>query len=542
MLFVDLLSCIVALFLAYFILYNLVVVFYSARGRMFDVSKKDYMSKYQQNLTIIIYSHNNSDKVKELIDSLNRQDYDDDKYSVNVLLDNCNDENIKLLEILGNAKLWRINTDVKPIGKYKSLSWLFERIMACENTNAFVFISADHKIKPDFLQKVNTAAYYNPVVVGEILKKKSEFHNRILNFKNKLANKVFKHGRFYASLGNIIQSEVFVICQEVLEKVPFKKTDRGFEEYEYSIALQRYDIPVLYSQDVAVTKTSSETLRTLAVKAYEKRYKSFITFQNNIKFLLTGNLSVKELVLSLVYPSNTVFVFWCAILIFVQKLYPDFYFSHSINPVWLYILLASKFFIDIYAMLTMRCGFADYKTVFGYFFLAPVILIKSIIIGFNSPKKHTRHNIPKSTVQPEKSTFDRHVVDAIITNGKKDLPCKLEITSTDEYSQVVFVFNNKRLTTSKQPRINYAIEELISKLRSHGFALKICANCGFFYLTEAAISSYDGEKGYCLQNNFKYGSKEKEYTCVWDGCFNIIPSQAKNYILQQLGVENKNKQ
>jgi len=540
MFFADLLSCIVALFLGYFILYNLVIVFYSSRGRLFDVSKKDYMTKYQQNLTVIIYSHNNSEKVKELIDTLNRQEYDADKYKINVLLDNCNDENIKLLEILGTAKLWRLNSDVKPVGKYKALSWLFERIMACENTNAFVFISADHKIKPDFLQKVNTAAYYNPVVVGEVLKKRTELYNRILNFKNKLANKVFKHGRFYASLGNIIQSEVLVICQEVLEKVPFKKTDKGFEEYEYSIALQRYDIPVLYSQDVAVTKTSVETLKTLAIKAYEKRYKSFITFQNNFKFLLTGNLSVKELVLSLVYPSNTVFVLCCMVLALIQKLYPDFYFSHSITPVWLYVLMFSKFFIDAYAMVSMRCGFLDYKTAFSYLFIAPAILVNSIIIGFKSPQKIKKTNASqKQIIHPEKTTFDRHVVDAIITNGKKDLPCKLEITCTDEYSQVAFLFNNKRLTTSKQPRINYAIEELITKLRSHGFALKICANCGFFYLTEAAISNFDGEKGYCLQNNFKNGSKEKEYTCVWDGCFNIIPAQARNYILQQLGVENK---
>ncbi len=128
-------------------------------------------------------------KVKELVEAFNRQEYDRSKFTVNILLDNCNDENIKLLEIIGGTKLWRINTDVKPIGKYKSLSWLFERIMACENTNAFVFLSADSKIKSDFLQKVNTAVHYNPVIVGEVIKKKNHFYNKLINFRNKLKHR-----------------------------------------------------------------------------------------------------------------------------------------------------------------------------------------------------------------------------------------------------------------------------------------------------------------------------------------------------------------
>jgi len=82
MFFVDLISWVILIYLSYFIVYNFVIIFNSSRGRLFDVAKKDYMSKFQQNLTVVIYSHNNSHKVKELIEALNKQDYERYKYSM----------------------------------------------------------------------------------------------------------------------------------------------------------------------------------------------------------------------------------------------------------------------------------------------------------------------------------------------------------------------------------------------------------------------------------------------------------------------------
>jgi len=193
-------------------------------------------------------------------------------------------------------------------------------------------------------------------------------------------------------------------------------------------------------------------------------------------------------------------------------------------------------------MLTARCRFNDYKKAVALFFVSPVLYVKSVFRGFLVNSGHKPIKKKQKKAKSETLNYDKHTVDATITNGKKELPCKLEIIKADDFSQVVFIFNNKRLSSSKQSRINYAVEEIIGKLRSHGFALKICANCGYFYMPESIISQADGEQGYCLYNNFKCASKEKEYAYVWDGCFNIIPHQAKNYILQQLGVENtKNK-
>jgi cellulose synthase/poly-beta-1,6-N-acetylglucosamine synthase-like glycosyltransferase len=496
------------------------------------------MSNFQQNLTVIIYSHNNSLKVKELIETLHYQDYEKSKYTLNVLLDNCNDENIKLLEILGKAKLWRINTDIKPIGKFKALSWLFERILACENTNAFVFINADHKIQNDFLTKVNAALFYNPVIVGETIKKNTGFYNRIFNFKNKIKNFVFKHGRFYCDLGNVIQSDVLAISQEVLEKIKFKKSDYGFEEYEYSVKLKRKDVPVYYSSEVSVIKSGTESLRSLAIKDYQERYKSLITFKNNYYLLFKNTtLATKEMVLSLVYPSNTMFVFAVIALMIINAAFKTTYFSYTVDFNFLMWLIILKFAANINAMLVCKCDITDWQTAINLLFISAPLYVKSLMLGILKDITLKLPKIKRKNIEAVPLNFEKHLVDATITNGKQELPCTLEIIKTDEYSQAIFKFREKKLSSTKQPRINYAIEEIIQKLREHGFAIKICANCGYFYMTESTAAHSCGEKGFCLQNNFKNGSKDKEYVCAYDGCFNIIPPQARNYILQQLGLK-----
>ncbi len=170
----------------------------------------------------------------------------------------------------------------------------------------------------------------------------------------------------------------------------------------------------------------------------------------------------KELVLSLIYPSNTAFVLLTLLLMFVDKNYTATYFSHTVSFNYICLLLASKFLVDVYSMLTIRCGYNDYKTSIEFFFVSPVLYVKSLLSGVLKNTYSRPLFTNKKTPKADTLNFDKHTVDATITNGKKDLPCKLEITKTDEYSQVVFIFNNKRLSSSKQPRINYATEEIIN--------------------------------------------------------------------------------
>lgn len=542
MILVDIIAWIFFTCLVCFTLYGFIIIFKSSQGRFIDVEKREYQPQFHKKFTVVIYSHNNSAKVKTLVESFSRQNYTNDKYSINVILDNCDNENAKLLEILGNTRLWRLNTDVKPIGKYKSFAWFVERVRSVENTNAFIFLDAECKIKNDLLEKANKNLNENAVIAGETVKRKNFLLNRLINFRNKAQNRVIRHGRFYSGLGNVIDTDILLIRQDILEKISFETVDNGFEEYEYPLKLRYFNVPIAYSSDITVYKNRAETIKSIAMKDYKKRSRAFRTFLSNFNILFSrGKLSVKEYILSLLYPSETVFVFWNLALLYISLVYTDTYFSKIIGTNVVLWLVASRAFSVFCSLMTLRGNIRDYYNGGILIFLAPIIYARSMLIGFIAPIKEKKK---KDKFVPNVINFETNVVEATITDGKKEFPCRIEITKTDENARVTFMFKNKKLNSSKQPRVSYAIEEIIDKLRRHGFSLKVCSNCGYFHITESSAAHSDGEQGYCLFRNFKENTTEKDFSPVWESCKDILPFQARGYILQQLGLkknDSKNK-
>ena len=535
MIFVDLFAWIIFIFLTWYVLLQFYIISCSSRGRIVDIEKRSYSNKFDQNITVIVYSHNNLETVIELVEGLKKQNYDSDKFSVNVILDNCDDESAKLLEIIGGTRLWRITTDVKPIGKYKAIAWLLERILSVENTNAFVFLTADVLVKQDFLSKLNSAIQDNPVLIGDILPVDDNynFFTKLHLLKSKIKNKINVHGRHYASLANLLDSNIFAIRQDILEKINFQLCDNGFEEFEYSVKLSNTNIEITYSSEFAVYKQFFESLSSLAISQYKKRYKSFITFKNNFMLLFSGtNLKTKELLLSLLYPSGTLFTMLVIGLFWVspQIKYTGLCFIHI---KFLIFLLFGYFIASFASAIGAKAGFENIKTSIQGMFLAPVIFVCSfflkLVLNFNLKFKE------KNKAQINKDN-EKVVIDVTITDGRGDIPCKLEIKQGEE-NQAIFIFKNKKMASAKHPRIDDAIEELIEKLKLHGFALKICLNCGYFEINNNVIAKFDGKQGYCLFKNLDTGTKEKHYSYIWKSCPNIIPPQARNIILKQLGFD-----
>ncbi|HSA07080.1 MAG TPA: glycosyltransferase family 2 protein [Candidatus Gastranaerophilales bacterium] len=535
MILVDFIAWLLFISLICFVIYRYIIIFNSSKGRLLDIEKREYNSRYHRKFTIIIYSHNNSSRVKSLLESFSKQNYEENNYSINVILDNCDEENTKLLEIIGGARLWRINTDIKPLGKYKSFAWLLERLRVFENTNAFLFIDGECKIKNDLLEKSNVCLNENAVIVGETVKRKNFLFNRIYNFRNKLINRITRHGRFYSSLGNMIDGDILLIKQEVLEKIEFESIDNGFEEYEYPVKLTYFKVPVVYSNEITVFKSQAETLKSFAIKDYKSRFRALRTFLNNFNLLFSkGKFSVKEYILSMIYPSGTVFLLYSFVLMAISQIYAGTYFSKFISMNILVGLIGAKIISDFYSIIILRGSPKEYYYAILLFLLSPVIYLRSVLTGFIT---HSSNKKGKEGFNPGVISFEKNIAYSTITNGKKEFPCELEVIKSDENAKVIFHFKDKKMNSSKQPRVSYAVEEIIGKLKKHGFSLKVCSNCGYFYFTESSAAHTDGEKGYCLYKNFKENSKEKEFMPVWGSCKNIIPSQARTYILQQLGID-----
>ena len=99
-------------------------------------------------VNIIICDDNlrDANKIKSIVE----------KYMINVILDNCTDETARVLEISSGTRLWRLNSeDGMPVGKAEAIKWFFDLIFINDKSDAFVFLSGDCTIRPDFLVRLN---------------------------------------------------------------------------------------------------------------------------------------------------------------------------------------------------------------------------------------------------------------------------------------------------------------------------------------------------------------------------------------------------
>ncbi len=534
MFFIDVLTLPVLLFLVYYVLLTFFIVQKSASGKIKDIEKRNYLAKFQQHITVIVYSQNNSSTVTGLVENLRKQEYSPEKYSINVILDNCTDDSSKLLEIIGGCRLWRINTENKPLGRNKSFAWLLERILTSENTNLFVFMNGDCSINPDFLSKINDSSFDNPVVLGEIQPQdeKQNIFGRISFLNKKINNRVFKHGRYYAKLSNVLDNELFAIRQDILEKINFDISDNGFEEYDYSVKLAKAKIFVSSSSAFCAYTNAEENLFSLAGKDYLKRYKSFVTFKNNcLIFFVKRRTKAKELVLSMIYPSATTFVINLCVLFVISNIYRETLLASLLNLQLFLAVLGAYAAERVLTLSVARLSFKEYKTSIEAMLFAPIIYLFSVLEGF---KIKLNFNIQLPKIKINKKPKKRESYDIVVTDGAKELACKLETLETSKYAQTFFVFKNKKLASSKQPRLDFALNELIEKLKGHGFAIKICQNCGYFKFSHEDAQKYEGKQGLCLYDNINNGSEASEYTYIWNTCRNIVPAQARDYIMKQM--------
>ena len=223
--------------------------------------------------------------------------------------------------------------------------------------------------------------------------------------------------------------------------------------------------------------------------------------------------------------------------LFNVSLFTNTRFANAISINAVLLLLFGYFAGKLFAMMVARCSLKEYKDSILWVSFAPLVFSLSLLQGIkiNMSFKFT---LPKKFLINK--DFHKQIIETTVSDGKKELPCQLEIRQNDTHSQLLFIFNGKKLSSSKHPRIDYAIEEITEKLRTHGFNLKVCMNCGYFKLNESIASKFGGEQGYCLFDNINKGSKAWEYSYIWNSCLNIISVKTRKHIQQKLNeIETK---
>ncbi|MBQ9688777.1 hypothetical protein IJV79_03980, partial [bacterium] len=154
----------------YIIIYSVFFIcltFKSLRNKKFRILQKYKDTAKKKNLCLVLYTHNNEQKLRRILDCLKEQTYPAENTSIFVIMDNCADNSEKL-PVASNVQKFVIKNQGK-IGKKQAISILIEKIHSYSVIDAFVFLDINRYVEKDFLASVNAALEDNDIVSGATL-------------------------------------------------------------------------------------------------------------------------------------------------------------------------------------------------------------------------------------------------------------------------------------------------------------------------------------------------------------------------------------
>ncbi len=489
-----------------------VVVFMSSKKRRLDIRQKYMTNAYNNNLVVVIYAQNNEKTVVPLLEQLNKQNYPKSNYQTHIILDNCTDNSANMLEFVGGAKIWRLSEGA-PVGKDESISWLLERLISFQNVNAFIFLNANRIVDTNFLASVNSALFTNDVVVGSttVVSEEDSFKFRMLDTINKYRNNIIKTGRSVLGLVTRIDSDVLAIKQEVLEKikcVDFKDTN---SELKYTILLARNNYISTYSPYI---KTWAD-VNDFNFKKPDVPFKLSL-FKHCVPLMFSSNWKFSEFIISMLSPNILLiilFYIWIAVFSFNYVFLFEPYFVVAIGALLLGSFIASAFLLNA-GVVSLK-----YLIAFPFYSVYDRYLKKTFL--------RKLFKIPSLTDENE-ANIEKATIDVEVTDGKNNLPCKLDLISEDGLVKVIFRFKKKRYETDSYIRMCDAIRNISEKLFDHGFRIKICQTCAYF------SAKIDGTtnmlKGYCNKQVISEELSQPEEKLLWNTCEHYLPEDVNKVI------------
>ena len=461
---------------------------------------RDKYTSKDSNICVVVYATGEANTLDNLLQQLKHQDYPRQRYTIYAILDKCKKSSDVTLQSDLDVNFITID-NLEPIGKSQAYSILAEKLAETPNLDAYVFLDSKNYVDSDFLTNVN---YYlskydvfmpmvNYIPEGKVF---TPLENVKATFSRYCSKFIFT-ARTRLKLANLINTDSFIIRKSLLDKIESFEFQDKVAEIKYTIKLANEGVYVAFIDDLKVYTS---------IANYDSRIPSLSKriniFWNNVTHC--PNFLALEYVCSLIQPNWLVCILAYTILIHHAYTFP-FWTSYTTILIT-FIVLTLAFCLSI--MSTKL-----YAKEHFYLFAYPIYSIGHIIKNL-PPIRGTRNIIKKAR---RKHNIEKMITNIIVTDGKKDFPCQLELISDDGLAKVRFINKRKTyLTKNNHLRMVDAIRELSDKLNDYGLALKICQNCKYFQpLVDGSTNMIKG----CCNCKFQ-GRVEGDIipTLVWNTC------------------------
>ena len=261
--------------------------------------RDDYGKKYN-NLCVVVYSHNNKKTIENLIKQLKNQVYPKNNYTIQLILDNCNDQSEILFQGDLDVNVMEIK-NVDTIGKNQALSIVIEKYSSIKDLDAYVFLDGQNYVNSDFLEKINDSLQNDDVITGSTTLICNEELNLLDNIKysyNLYKNNFLSKARHNLGLSNLVNSDVVAIKKYVLDEIGTISINNPEEELNFTMQLAQMDVKCGFCQDAKIYVGIKNC--DFKIPALSKRIGLFLS---NITKIRHDNKNFSELVASLIYPN-----------------------------------------------------------------------------------------------------------------------------------------------------------------------------------------------------------------------------------------------
>lgn len=462
---------------------------------------RDTYNQKENNLCVVIYSHNNAKTVENLIKQLKTQTYPRRNYSLNVILDNCSDESEMMFQ--GDLDVNVLNIkNVDTVGKDQAISIMTERLSSVTNVDAYVFLDAKYYVNSDFLANVNTSLQTNHVITGAvnlICKDELSLIDNIKYNYNQYKNNFIQKSRARLGLSTLINSDALVIRKQIIDAIGSVNFKNVNEELKYTLLLAKLNCKCMFDANVKVYLDIEHY--DMHIPSLSKRFSMFI---NGIKQLGFKNKSLSELICSMVAPN--------CLTVLIGYLFLGFY-SYKYNFSISTYVIAAMFAVLAISFCTSLLNTKIYSKGHLYLFAYPFYSFCRVV--YNFPPLKLIRNLMFGRAEAKK--IEKLMVNVFVFDGRRYYPCKLEIISDSGLVKVVFINKKKKYATKTQHiRVVDAIKEISSKLEEYGMTLKICQHCKYFEPEQDGTTNM--VKGFCKYQFTNRTPGDILPTVLWNSC------------------------
>ena len=461
---------------------------------------RDKYTSKDSNMCVIVYATGESGYLEHLVKQLKSQNYPKERYSIYVVLDKVENPPEFIFQTDLEINVININ-NFEPIGKSQAYSILAEKLSEAPNLDAYVFLDANNCVDIDFLSNINfyltKYKVFIPTVsyIGEYSELK--FWDCVRATYSRYVSRFIYNSRTRLGLTNLINTDAFVIKRDILNKIGSFDFRDKISEVNYTLKLASEGIQVAQVRDVKIYKD---------IEKYDSRIPSLSKrlgiFWNN--FSKCRNVMSFEYITSLLVP-NWLFCVIIYAMLLMQTYHFPFVVSFSTILIS-FILLALAFCVSLF-------NANIYAKEYAYLFAYPLYSIGHIIYNF-PPIRFIRNF---SAGKNKKHTVEKMLTDVIVTDGKNDFNCKIELISDNGLAKVKFINKKKTYTTKNNHlRMVDAVKELSQKLDDFGLSLKVCQCCKYFQpIVDGSTNMVTG----CCNCQFE-GRVEGDMiqTLIWNTC------------------------